>query len=753
MAEKTITLNAMADEVRRSFEKNRRILSFQQFFDLLVEHPERYARNSAQYIRDCFAHFGDEEVKEVYGQQRRFKLFDIPFDEGRERMVGQEEAQVRVFRLVDNFVRLGRVDKLVLLHGPNGSAKSTFVKTLMRAVEAYADTDEGALYRFNWVFPTEKIAMGGSIGFGGGREVVDRDSLETFAFLDDDLIDAKLAGTLRDHPLLLLPTQMRERLLEQIMPQAQHPDGTLKSGAQFVLSEYILRGDLSHTNRQIFDALLNSYKGDLNEVLKHVQVERFYPSRRYRRGLVTVEPQLRVDAGVRQMTANRSLGALPIALQNTMLFDEVGDLVDANRGIIEYDDLFKRHPDMNKYLLSAAERGAVALDDRILFMDMILLATGNEMFLDAFKKTAEYPSFKARMEFVRLPYLRDYTKEQAIYDEQISKVDVGKFVAPHTSLVAAMWAVLTRMMRPDPDAYPGALRDTVAKMTPLEKAELYAHGNVPEDLTQELARELRHHVRDMMDEGAGTVHYEGRYGASPREMKMLLLNAAQNNAYPCLSPLAVFDELEDMVREASVFTFLQVKPDGEFFKHDSFIETVRQRYLDILDDELQDAMGLVDDQQYEDLFNRYIDHVSQSLKGEKVYNKVTGTYEDPDTKFMEELEEQMGAEEDRDEFRQSLISSIAAAFLDDPGAPLDYRRTFPGLFSSLKRSFFEDRQKTIRKIQEHLLAYFEGEQKQLSPQELELVEVTLKGLTERFGHNRDSAREAVAFLLANRYKE
>ncbi|MEM1349425.1 MAG: serine protein kinase PrkA, partial [Myxococcota bacterium] len=364
-----------------------------------------------------------------------------------------------------------------------------------------------------------------------------------------------------------------------------------------------------------------------------------------------------------------------------------------------------------------------------------------------------YPSFKARMELVRLGYLRDYVKEQAIYDEQISKVDVGKFVAPHTTFVAALWAVLTRMMRPDPDQYPGALRDVVAKLTPLQKAELYAEGAVPDGLSQELTRELRHHVRDLMDEGAGTVHYEGRYGASPREMKMLLLNAAQNNAYPCLSPLAVLDELEEMVRESSVFTFLQVKADGEFFRHDQFIETVRERYLDLLDDELQDAMGLVDDQQYEDLFARYIDHVSQSLKSEKVYNQVTGNYEDPDEKFMEELEGQMGAGEDHEAFRQSLISSIAAAYLDDPEAPLDYRRTFPALFSSLKRSFFEDRQKAIRKTQEHLLVYFEGEKKQLSPQDLELVEVSLKGLIERFGHNHESAREAVAFLVANRYKE
>ena len=37
-------------------------------------------------------------------------------------------------------------------------------------------------------------------------------------------------------------------------------------------------------------------------------------------------------------------------------------------------------------------------------------------------------------------------------------------------------------------------------------------------------------------------NYEGRTGASPREVKTLILNAAQNPKFACLSPLAVFDE-------------------------------------------------------------------------------------------------------------------------------------------------------------------------------------------------------------------
>ena len=74
-------------------------------------------------------------------------------------------------------------------------------------------------------------------------------------------------------------------------------------------------------------------------MLRHVRVERFEISHRYRQGWVTVEPQLSVDATERQITADRSLVALPPSLQSVSLHEYGGEVVGANRGMIEYDDL------------------------------------------------------------------------------------------------------------------------------------------------------------------------------------------------------------------------------------------------------------------------------------------------------------------------------------------------------------------------------------------------------------------------------
>ena len=99
---------------------------------LFIQDPRGQARNAAQYLRDVMDHYGTEQVPHPTGKVRRFKVFDVPAGERDGRVAGQEEVQNAIYRLLGNFVRAGRINKLILLHGPNGSAKSTLVDALKR---------------------------------------------------------------------------------------------------------------------------------------------------------------------------------------------------------------------------------------------------------------------------------------------------------------------------------------------------------------------------------------------------------------------------------------------------------------------------------------------------------------------------------------------------------------------------------------------------------------------------------------------
>src|SRR5215470_19971644 len=208
--------------VRDDFTRNRRVMSFAEYLNLVVSDPMRQLRSSTQYLVDCLDHYGTSTVKYPWGEVRRFHLFDAPWAGGEDRLFGQEPVQNSVYRVLRSFVQDGRPDKLILLHGPNGSAKSTFIRCLGRGLEHYSTLDEGALYRFSWIFPTQKHTRGG-IGFGGNSEALA--ASEAFAYLPDDVIDARVGDELRDHPLLLIPLDERQKLIERLVRDAGRDSG------------------------------------------------------------------------------------------------------------------------------------------------------------------------------------------------------------------------------------------------------------------------------------------------------------------------------------------------------------------------------------------------------------------------------------------------------------------------------------------------------------------------------------------------
>jgi serine protein kinase len=739
-----VWLSQATSEMRESFASNRRVMSFGEYFALFGADSQRQVRSAAQYLRDVFDHFDTEPIRTPRGPMIRWRLFDCPWDQGKDSLMGQEEVQASVYRLISNFAREGRTNRLILLHGPNGSAKSTFVACLQRAMEHYSTLPEGALYRFNWIFPSQKLTRGG-IGFGGGG-FESGGGADTYAYLEDDLIEAKIADEMRDHPLLLLPRGKRRELIEQRL------EAVMRDG--YRPADYLLRGDLSHRNRQIFEALLSSYHGDLSKVLRHVQVERFFVSRRYRQAAATVEPQLAVDARSRQLTMDRSLGSLPPALQSLTLYEYQGELVDGNRGIVDFADLLKRPLEAYKYLLGTVEQGRISLDVASLELDTVFIGSSNEGYLSAFKEVPEFQSFKGRMELVRVPYLLDFRIEERIYQAQIkvAHTQSGKHVAPHVAWVSALWAVLTRMKKPLTEKYSKTLADVVARLGPMEKALLYAESGVPEGITTDQQRELVSGIERIARESDNYPNYEGRTGASPREMKLLLMNAAQSPKYQCLSPFAVFDELEELVRGVTVYEFLKQEPlPGGFHENRKFIFQVRDRLIDLIDDEVRTSMGLVEERRYIDQFERYASQVSHWVKHEKVANPITGRDEDPDEDFMTEVERMLNVTARKDEFRREVISRVGAWSIDHPRQRPDYEKIFPRPIAELREAFFNDRKKQVRKINEDLLVLMTDGAAKMPADAALAAQATLDAMKGRFGYCDNCARDAVLALIRKRY--
>ena len=114
----------------------------------LVENNPKIVRNAYQRMYDMVMSYGTRE--EVYCKRPHVKY---KFFEGRGdiSIYGLEENLMEFMDTLKSASRhYGPERRVLLLHGPVGSSKSTIVTALKKGLEEYSRTEEGALYSFSW---------------------------------------------------------------------------------------------------------------------------------------------------------------------------------------------------------------------------------------------------------------------------------------------------------------------------------------------------------------------------------------------------------------------------------------------------------------------------------------------------------------------------------------------------------------------------------------------------------------------------
>lgn len=750
------TLENIQKTIKTRFDDSKRVLSFDQYFDLCSKEPYRFTRNAAAYISDAIEDFGSTEIQVRTQKERRYKIFDHPSAECPSPLIGHEDVQRRIVKILRSFARAGRADKLLLMHGPNGSAKSSLVKVLFDGIENFSTKDQGMIFSFSWVFPHDTYDRK-SLGIGPRSQEV---LVESFANLEQEQIGAIVRSELNENPLYLIPRVEREKLFEEWVLKTTNPEERKKLE---ICRESFLRAELSHKNSLILEALLNNYGGDYKKVLRHVRVERHYLSTRLRKGLVTIEPQLAVDAGMRQVTLDRSLANLPPALQSLNLFQLEGHLIDGNRGMIEFNDLLKRPLEHFKYLLSTCETGTLSLGGILVFLDTVLIGSTNDRQLEAFREHPEFNSFKARIELIKVPYLLRFSEEEKIYLDTARKAAGPKEILPHTTKLLALWAVASRLKKPLLKNKNSILTKVLENLNPIEKALIYDSGTLPETLNEEQRRELKGHIEELAQEHQRLPYYEGLLGPSAREIKALIQIASQNEFFPSLSPSAIFAELKDLVKRPQDFDYLRQESMGLFHNFEGLINACREVWLDWVEEEMRQSLDLEEASQLEEFLAKYVYQSTHHVRGEKVHNKVTGKSEAPDSSLMKEFEGLIGLSSGQeDDFRKNIIARLGAWSVENSsrvmGDNLPYPKIFPDLMEKLQSHFRESQNSKIKMMGTLLLdirdiealSNMSEDSKQLSESRRLLLK-TYKGMQDKFSYGPKGAFEALVELIKSRY--
>lgn len=731
----------MLDWIEKASEEEKEMLetlSFQDYIEEYEKHPTRELRTSFNYINEMLNHFGKNE-------DGSFVLFDMDHNDS-PAVFGQRKVQESLVQNISNFKEEGFNNKFILLVGPNGSSKSSLVRKIMKGLEVYSATDQGALYTFSWIFPIDNFIKG---SLGLGSEKISSD-LNSFAYLEDKDISAILTSELKDHPLLLIPREHRRKIIENQLKDSPERLAEFKK-------TYLYNGDLSKRNKMIYDALLKNYKGRHRDVLKHIRVERFKISKRYSTGAVTIEPQLHVDAQMQQITMDKRLGSLPPSLQSLNLFSLKGEVVLANRGILEYSDLLKRPLDSYKYLLMTMETKNVNLQGILTELDIFFIGTSNEIHLAAFKQHPDFNSFKGRFNFIKVPYLLNYKNEESIYRSQCEGLKETSYFEPYSLRAICLFAIMTRLRCPQVKNYMDKkLANIATNLNPLEKTLLLADEGAPDKLDFE--------SKQILEAGKGIVEsefehenlYEGKFGISPRDIKALIYKISSRHSN--ISFIDVIDKLERLIAKRNDYDFLNMTPQADYHHPARFMALIKDYCFNLFDRELRDSLGMVDDRSYEDYIRRYIENVIALLKGEKVKNTITAKYEEVDIYSIEEFEKNINLKEEAVKFRSQLLSRLGAYSLDNPGMKLEYVKVFPNLSEKLQESFREEQKKTIQIISRNIV-YYEAELTEkdetkgtpLSKDNRVLIDNVLNALHTKYGHSKEGAITVIKALIKERY--
>ncbi len=470
---------------------------FPDYVALALENPAAI-RNAFQRLYDMILSHGYEEFVERKEKMVRYRFFSDPLDRGRDAIFGLERSLMRLVGHVKAAAAgYGTESRVLLLHGPVGSSKSTIVRLLKKGLEAYSRKPEGALYTYSWL-P------------GAGGEPV--------------------PCPMNEEPLKLLPPAAREKLLEELNKRVNLP--------------YRLRvdGELCPACRMYLRDLLGRYDGSIRRVVEeHVRVRRLVLSEKDRVGIGTFQPKDEKNQDSTELTGDINYRKIAEygSDSDPRAFNFDGEFNVANRGIVEFIEILKLDVAFLYDLLSATQEHVIkpkkfAQTD----IDEVIIGHTNEPEYRKLQNNELMEAFRDRTVKIDVPYNVELDDEIRIYQKSFSAKAVhGKHIAPHTIEMAAMWAILTRLEEPKPQ-----------NLTLMQKLKLYNGRTLP-GYTEDNIKELR-------DDSPR----EGMEGISPRYIQDKVSNAlVKDESLTCINPFMVLNELETGLDHHSLITSEDLK--------------------------------------------------------------------------------------------------------------------------------------------------------------------------------------------------
>jgi predicted Ser/Thr protein kinase len=494
--------------------------------------------------------------------------------------------------------------------------------------------------------------------------------------------------------------------------------------------------------------MLHIYEGDLTKVFRHIQVERFFYSSQYRVGISSIDPQVPMDAYEKQITINGNYHKLPPYLHDINFHESYGELVEGNRGLVEYSDLLARPLSHIKQLLSTIERRFIKLTSSTAKLDIVYMATTDDKHMEAFHATPEFHFFKGRFEEITVPYLLRHSQEKEIYEKDLSALRKEMDISPYTLDLLVLWALMSRIKPCNLNRFKEDTHVLLQRLTPEAKLKLYEGESLLDFFTEKEEKIIHGLRKSIWEDGQDGKLYEGRFGPSPRDLVALLHKSAEKAKDGTLTAIEIFNEILEFTKEKNIYEFLQFAPQGQYHNQEYFLDIIKEKYKKNFEEEIASAMSIANKEEYRLYLERYIKHVVAYLKNQKLHDKATNTYEAPSQDLMANVEEILNIQRPIEEYRSNLLSKIAAYKIENPGIDIKIESLFKTELEKIKKHFFVEQKKIIESNYDLILRYFQPEKNSpLSESEEKIVSLTFDNMKTEFGYNKKAIQKSVYFVL------
>lgn len=733
-------------------------LSFQEFIEkILTPNPKIALRNVFQICHDAImsqideAHDDFQDENHIgYGIYDATRLLE---DNTNTPFVASRQLTHNLVRFAEDLKFSTQQNKIYIIFGPPGSGKSTFLNNLLKKIQKYTSTAEGAYYTPVW-----KIESTDS------QNEEEENSLVCFSKKKNIL---EIPCPRHCHPITTIPTEVRDDFLKSVLTKKDY-----KYITESKECEWIWQWKPCTICKNIYNRLLRDYNSH-EKALSQLYIERYVFDRQTGNGITIYNPGDRSMLEKGSYLTNKKLQErIDECFGDSMVVRyNFSHLAGTNNGIYVLMDIKQKNVDRLKELHNIISEGTIKVGKDEESVSSLFVGVMNPEDRKVIEKMR---SFDDRIYYFKVPYICDIDACLKMYYNAFGK-DIENNFLPKILANFARIIISTRLKEESEAIFEwlGDLKryTKYCNANPLLiKMEILRNTNIPwlssEDkkrFTKEKRYRLINELEKEEDEVQNTPESKSVSGRQEQKILSAFLvflknKQEQKEKGEKRTALGTIDDLIDFFLRLSQNTNGKINGDLESLLNKDFLTDLRIFYDYQVLQEVKEALYYYNEKQIKKDILHYLSAINHDI-GQEVFCASTNEKFIVSKQFFDLLEEKLFPRKSKNERQTRRLeeaktyrSITLAQEIQIEGKSLEQTKQFKKLFDrytkGLKENVLEplkDNDNFKRAIMEFGSKEFEVYDKRLQAD----VKRLIANLQEKFGYNEEGAKEICLYVIEN----